>query len=167
MKSEIDRFWEKVNKLQPSECWEWQGSSNHDGYGIFLRERGTKQVRAHRVAWELEKGPIPDGLCVLHKCDNRSCCNPGHLFLGTKKQNMEDAKEKERHAHGSRHGRAILDEVEVQKIRKRCFNGERVSRVAREYGLAPVTIFKAAIGKSWSHVPGAVDEDYMYWLAGH
>jgi hypothetical protein len=165
MASERKRFWSKVNKLKPRECWEWQGSRNTDGYGIFLQEKGVKQVRAHRVAWEFHMGPIPEGMCILHNCDNRACCNPNHLFLGSKKLNMEDAKGKERHAHGEKHGRSVLTDDEVIEIRAMYFNGRSLESIKSRMRL-PVclsTIERVAIGKRWSHLPGAVTcEERMF-----
>lgn len=82
-------------------CWVWQGSKNRDGYGLFMRDGrrrpGRRCERASRVSWELHRGPIPRGLWVLHKCDNPSCVNPDHLFLGTVQDNVADMMRKGRH----------------------------------------------------------------------
>lgn len=91
------RFWAKVQKGDG--CWLWQGSRLPEGYGQFAwaaRYGRTRPVKAHRVAWELTHGPIPDGLCACHHCDNPPCCNPAHLFLGTHTDNMRDASAKGR-----------------------------------------------------------------------
>lgn len=77
-----DRLWSRIDRRGPDECWLWQGAINPDGFGIFRDDKG-KVVRTHRKVYELEKGPIPKGKLVLHRCDARSCCNPGHLELGT------------------------------------------------------------------------------------
>jgi hypothetical protein len=90
-----DRFWEKVKKLGDDDCWEWQAARNAKGYGRLTSGRGV-HLKAHRVAFVLFGGVIPDNLFVLHTCDNPSCCNPGHLFVGTPKDNMVDKIKKGR-----------------------------------------------------------------------
>jgi len=92
-----DRFWTKVDKTHPSGCWVWTGSLVR-GYGQIAGMVNGKRrpVPAHRVAWELTNGPIPDGLHACHKCDNPPCCNPAHLFLGTPQENLDDARQKGR-----------------------------------------------------------------------
>lgn len=96
-----ERFWSKVNIQGPWDCWEWKRHRNEDGYGSF-RFRGGMRL-AHRVAWILSVGEIPDDLGVLHHCDNPACCNPAHIFLGTQLDNMRDAKRKGRLARGDTH----------------------------------------------------------------
>lgn len=78
-------------------CWNWTGSVNNYGYGFWRGKRGTKMVLVHRFSWEKSNGDIPEGLCVLHQCDNRRCVNPDHLFLGTRRDNMLDMIAKGRH----------------------------------------------------------------------
>jgi hypothetical protein len=106
-----ERFWAKVSRMSPAECWLWTASQNSMGYGKML-VAGKLQL-AHRISWELHIGPVPAGLFVLHRCDTPLCVNPLHLFVGTNADNMRDMKVKGRHwsktkpwiaAKGDRHG---------------------------------------------------------------
>lgn len=94
-KAIIAEFWSQVKQGAPDECWEWQGRRNDDGYGQI---RLGNTYRAHRIAYKLAYGSIPDSLWVLHRCDNPPCCNPAHLFLGTVLDNNRDAAAKGRRA---------------------------------------------------------------------
>lgn len=95
-----ERFWQRV--AHSSECWLWTGPKVGRGYG--KTHWNGKTARAHRVAWEITYGPIADGMCVLHKCDNPACCRPDHLFLGTYADNNRDMKKKGRTARGEQNG---------------------------------------------------------------
>jgi hypothetical protein len=91
----VERFWDKV--VFGMECWGWSGAKNEHGYGVLGRAgRGSGNVKAHRASWEIHYGPVPDGLLVLHACDNPQCTNPAHLFLGDQCANMRDASRKGR-----------------------------------------------------------------------
>lgn len=93
-----DRFWERVEVADSDECWEWQGSCFPKGYGqMWVGPKGSGTMcRTHRLSWWMHRGPIPDGLKILHHCDNPPCVNPSHLFLGTNDDNMEDMVSKGR-----------------------------------------------------------------------
>ena len=94
----MDRFFQKVNKT--GFCWEWLAGKDKDGYGK-IKIRG-KTLQAHRVSWGIHNGPIPEGIGVLHRCDNPSCVNPLHLFLGTTLDNMRDRDAKGRNGYSKR-----------------------------------------------------------------
>lgn len=93
------RFWSKVRVIDDeSSCWEWQRSKHRNGYGQF--SEGQRHTLAHRVAYRLANGgDPPEGRCVLHRCDNRACCRPSHLFAGTKRDNTQDMIRKGRHRY--------------------------------------------------------------------
>lgn len=104
-----DRFWDKVEKLGPDECWPWKAAKDPRGYGRIggdrRRSSGKRAVElAHRIAYQLEIGDVPLGLFVCHRCDNPTCCNPAHLFLGTCKDNNQDmyAKGRDANQHSGR-----------------------------------------------------------------
>lgn len=99
-----------------NDCWEWKGARHPFGHGQ-KRFRGKVQY-THRIAWEWVNGPIPEGMCVLHKCDNPPCCNPNHLFLGTNQDNVRDRCSKGRTAKGEFHYRAKISDDEIMIIRK-------------------------------------------------
>ena len=133
-------------------CHLWTASRDRLGYG-YTRV-GRRVARAHRVAWEAVHGPIPPGLVVCHRCDNPSCVNVEHLFIGTHADNQRDKCRKGRQARGERNGRSKLTVEDVVDIRRRLAAGEGRSDIARAYGVDPAAIRSIATGKNWSHVTG-------------
>ena len=111
------RFWTKVNVCGVNECWEWKSFKDRDGYGRF---KFDGEITAHRVSWKLYRGDIPDDMCVCHSCDNPSCVNPNHLFLGTTLDNIQDMVRKGRspRMRGIRNGMSKLQPNDVHEIRR-------------------------------------------------
>lgn len=159
------RFWAKVDKS--GECWLWKGSLFTNGYGA-IRWEGRNR-RAHRVAWELVNGPIPDGLLACHTCDVPACCNPAHLFLGTHADNMADMIRKGRggnrgkfarrginqppHVFGERHPRALLTEPQVLEIRRLwAEEGYSLRRLAKMFQIHFMTVKFIVSRKTWKHI---------------
>ena len=164
MKTVEQRFLEKVAKTR--KCWVWIASRVR-GYGQF---RALGEHRAHRVSYVLYRGKVPEGMKVLHRCDNPLCVNPAHLFLGTNKENSEDMVAKRRQACGSRNGSKLyperlvrgeqhhqthLTEADVLTIRKAYRKGVRghgYDSLAKRFSVDKATIARIVKRKYWSHV---------------
>ena len=144
-----DRFYAKCKPTE-SGCVEWTAFRNDEGYGYFRVGRAVE--KAHRVAYVLANGPIPDDRrVIMHRCDNRACVNPDHLVAGTNACNVRDRENKGRgnHRNGA-HGRnARLTIEQVRRIRERIANGEVQRHIARDYGVSVSTISVIKLGKAW------------------
>lgn len=130
-------------------CIEWQGNKNRGGYGKITHKYKTHLT--HRVAWEVTYGPIPKGLMVLHKCDNRPCVNPKHLKLGTQKDNIDDCVQKGRNAFGERQHKSVLTRHLVLQI---ACSKELASVVAKRLGVCVGTIYHIRNGRIWTKITG-------------
>jgi DNA-binding CsgD family transcriptional regulator len=148
------RFWSKVKKA--AGCWEWQGATYPHGHGQILSDGGRKGrlIRAHRYSYELANGPIPEGMLVLHKCDNARCVRPDHLELGDHDKNMRDMSLRGRVRRGSQHPCALLTPAQVREIR----------RLGTEVGLSQSTIADR-FGVTRSSVQKIINRINWRWLA--
>lgn len=137
------RFYAKIKKT--AYCWLWLAANiESKGYGLIkIGAPSRKNILAHRLAWELKYGPVPRGLCVLHKCDNRACVNPSHLFLGTLGDNNRDAANKLR--AGKR-----LTAAKVIAIKKLIKAGElKQAEIAARFGVTQPMISQIKLGNFW------------------
>lgn len=154
------RFWSKVIQHETG-CWEWAGAKTSSGYGVLGRgRRGMGNVRASHVSWRIHCGPIPEGLWVLHRCDNPACCRPDHLFLGTAADNVHDCMNKGRDRFfqydrdGPKNITRKVSNSEVEEIKKRykAIPARRYGRVAFTKALAAE--YNISIGHLRSIVAG-------------
>lgn len=149
----LDRFNAKWIGEPNSGCWLWEGATVPKGYGLLGDQtKRRKHQYAHRASWELFKSEIPDGLFVLHKCDNPYCVNPDHLFLGTQKDNHDDMVSKGRNLRGSRRATSVLKEPQIPQIRSEYASGAfTLQQVADRYRVSEMAIHKIISGKTWRH----------------
>lgn len=164
------RFWAKVDKSAgPDSCWPWAAGKFKQGYGSF--RAGDKMLKAHRIAWTLTQSQIPHGLWACHRCDNRPCCNPVHLFLGTDKDNARDRENKgrgnqpkgdrsgsrlhpESRPRGEAHYEAKLTACKVVEIRALyAAGGTSQRRLAAQFGVDKSVIYRVINRKTWKHIP--------------
>lgn len=151
------RFWRNVRRTDY--CWEWTASTDRGGYGSI--SENNKSRGAHQVSWEIHFGPIPDGMFVLHKCDNPPCVRPDHLFLGTSKDNAQDRQQKgrwkggvtsETAARGESNAKCKLTAAIVIRIRLRHASGDSPTDMALEYDVNRSTIHAIVKRRIWTHI---------------
>lgn len=168
----VAHFWERVDRNGPTQphmdspCWVWTGCINTGGYGsLYWRKR---PLTAHRVAWELQNGPIPEGLCVLHHCDHRACVR--HTYVGTKKANSDDMYRRgrgnkargdrngsraqiDKRPRGEAHGLTTLTSAQVREMRERyAAGGVRMRDLAADYGIWSGSVSRIIRRETWGHV---------------
>lgn len=130
-------------EVKENGCWFWVGAVNSSGYAN--KYFNGRMETAHRISFQLHKGPIPDGLQVLHKCNTRRCVNPEHLFLGTQKENLLDMAKKGRTT-------SCLTEEEVHEIKALRRSGKTLQAVGTTFGITKQTVHNIMTGKTWGHI---------------
>ena len=153
-----ERFWSKVAVGGPDECWPWKGGISGGRYGMFWMD-GRVQC-AHRAAWQIHNGPIPEGMAICHHCDNPPCVNPAHLFLGSDADNLRDAANKGRcmgqscpPIYGEAHGNSKMTEAQVLELRTLYDTGKWSHRsLAGRYGVSARCVYSIVHRITWAHV---------------
>jgi hypothetical protein len=146
----IDQFMRHVRKTET--CWIWEGGTN-GRYGVAWD--GRREHGAHRLSWMLHRGPIPEGLAILHTCpggDNPLCVNPDHLRPGTDAENSRDQIERGLSARGERNPRALITAEQVREIRRRYGEGETQASIGHAFGLAQPAVSDIVLRRNWKHV---------------
>jgi hypothetical protein len=151
-----DRFWRYVDKRGPDECWPWKSTKLPGKWPYGIWSVGGKRVSAHRIAYALQDGweaglrEIPEDMLVCHHCDNPSCCNPKHLFLGTPKDNTADMDRKGRRGYvkGEDNGNSKLTLMQAQEIKR---SGETYRELAERYGVSIPAIQSIKNGRTWKN----------------
>lgn len=159
-----ERFAGKYTVDAVTGCWNWTAALNANGYGAINEGGEGRALSAHRVSYELHVGPVPAGLWVLHRCDNPSCVNPAHLFLGDALANVRDMDAKGRRVsaprrgprqnkgqmrRGEKHPQAKLTKEQVRAIRSSTAAG---TDIARQFGVAKTTVSSIRLGRTWSNL---------------
>lgn len=155
-KKNVESFWKKVIKTK--KCWQWSGFKTDSEYGQILINR--RKYRAHRISWMIHYGPIPQGKCILHRCDVRTCIKPDHLFLGSYKDNNQDMWRKGRGrstappSKGEDNSQAKLTAGAVRRIRRawRLDKNLTHKKLALKYDVCPGTILNIVNLKTWKHI---------------
>ena len=160
---DIERFWSKVDIRNTDGCWNWIASKNKKGYGEFYL-KNVPHLHAHQISWMIVRGNISNGMCVLHKCDNPSCVNPTHLFLGTNQDNVNDKMTKGRWKskflygknhpqHGTNSKFNKLSDSDVLKIRELKAQGNTLRGLAKQFGVSHGVINNIIQKRKWSWLP--------------
>lgn len=155
-RSRREAFYQFVVPSGCDECWPWQGVIKENGYGYINawndEEQRFKVAYAHRISYEIHHGPIPPGMHVCHSCDNRACCNPSHLWVGSRLDNMQDAAAKKRIAVGERCGTAKLTDDQVAEIRRLSSLGTKQAEIASMFGTSQPNVSRIVNEKGWTHL---------------
>lgn len=142
--------------IKQSGCWEWNRYRDDDGYGRTRIGKNRSQQRAHRISYEAFKESIPEGMVVMHSCDNPCCCNPDHLSVGTQLENIADSRNKRRGGSywypGAENPKSILTDDDVRAIRKLRAANMPYSKIAEQVKCGKTLAVLVATGKRWAHV---------------
>lgn len=157
--SDTDRattFWAKVDRSAGAEaCWPWQGYVGRGGYGHTWYQGSS--IDSHRLAYILVQGYVTGFYkCVCHRCDNRRCCNPAHLFLGSRADNQKDMAKKGRSAYGPKHNGSVLTEAQVVAIREDYAAGISSRKTAARHGTTRGNVDVIVTGVTWKRAPGPI-----------
>jgi hypothetical protein len=146
-------FWSNVSQQKATACWPWTASCAH-GYGQLWAGVPRRKWQAHRLAWTLKFGRIPPGFCVLHRCDNRGCCNPRHLWLGTRGDNNRDRhlKGRDKAGVGERNARSRIVAADVVEIRRLRQSGMTFMAIGRRFGMTDEGVRGICLRRTWRHV---------------
>ena len=149
LKERFNAKWE----IDENGCWIWTGAKLPKGYGFIKIPKTRRQIYAHRLSFLISGGTIPEGMNVLHRCDNPACVNPTHLFVGSQKDNLQDMAEKHRHLCGEKNTEAVLTAPDVVKIKKLlAMNAFSQTEIGRMFGVAQITISRIHRGLRWKHI---------------
>lgn len=153
-KTVAERILDNIEIDNDTGCWNWQGGKNQRGYGLIQSkdDDGIWKSRAvHRVSYELYNGSIPVGLLACHHCDNPSCCNPQHIYIGTQKMNMADmiSKGRKNPSRGANHWKAKVSDDEIASIRD---NPDTYSSIGLQYGISASQVHRIKSRQSWKHI---------------
>lgn len=148
-----ERFRSKFDRGGPDECWNWKAGKAGNGYGSLRigTFKNPSKIYAHRLAWELENGPIPEGLCVCHRCDNPACVNPAHLFVATHTENMNDRNSKGHLPYGELQGASKLKTEQVLEIR-RIQHDRSITDIAKLFGVSLAQVSRIIKRQRWNHI---------------
>lgn len=157
----VDKFWSKVNLPEDiNDCWEWSAGLFESGYGQFGITSKIK-ISAHKFSFQYYNGPILKGYIICHKCDNKKCCNPNHLFLGTCKDNSEDMVRKGRSIKGEKIHTSVLTKNDVIEILTTLYHGNKMSYrdFALKYGVERRQLKNILTRVTWKHITNQISDD--------
>lgn len=155
----VDRFNAKWVADPKTGCWNWTATCAGKGYGILKRTRERRYIYAHRLSFEIHKGPVGDKQQVCHSCDNTKCVNPEHLFVGSSHENHLDMKSKGRHLFGEKNAQAKLSEEEVRQILVLLDNGIPQTKIGEIYGVSQTQIGRISRGERWSNLTDPAEDN--------